>query len=76
MSNHQSVASSDRYKNNKLPFTLLAQRLPLRTLRKTGANSDALLAPADSSRTTSRLRLPDSRLSPWSMGAMVANAAN
>ncbi len=37
----QALAATLGYKSNKLPFTLLAQRLPLRLLRKTEA--DALL---------------------------------
>ena len=37
----QALAATLGYKNNKLPFTLLAQRLPLRLLRK--ADADALL---------------------------------
>jgi hypothetical protein len=38
---YQALATTLGYKNNKLPFTLLAQRLPLRFLRKMDA--DALL---------------------------------
>ncbi|MDR3404481.1 MAG: DUF2851 family protein [Chthoniobacter sp.] len=38
---YQALAATLGYKSNKLPFTLLAQRLPLRLLRKTEA--DALL---------------------------------
>jgi hypothetical protein len=37
----QALAATLGYKNNKLPFTLLSQRLPLRLLRK--AEADALL---------------------------------
>ena len=37
----QALAATLGYKNNKLPFSLLAQRLPVRLLRKTDA--DALL---------------------------------
>ena len=37
----QALAATLGYKSNKLPFTLLAQRLPLRLLRK--AEADALL---------------------------------
>jgi hypothetical protein len=37
----QALAATLGYKNNKLPFTLLAQRLPLKLLRK--SNADALL---------------------------------
>jgi hypothetical protein len=37
----QALAATLGYKNNKLPFTLLAQRLPLQLLRK--ADADALL---------------------------------
>jgi hypothetical protein len=37
----QALAATLGYKNNKLPFTLLAQRLPLHSLRK--ADADALL---------------------------------
>lgn len=39
----QALAATLGYKNNKLPFTLLAQRLPLRTLLKSKAAADALL---------------------------------
>ncbi|MEI8108421.1 MAG: DUF2851 family protein, partial [Verrucomicrobiota bacterium] len=35
----QSIATTLGYKNNKLPFTLLAQRLPLRILRKSHPTS-------------------------------------
>ncbi len=38
---YQALAVTLGYKNNKLPFTLLAQRLPLRLLRK--GDADALL---------------------------------
>jgi hypothetical protein len=38
---YQGLAATLGYKNNKLPFTLLAQRLPLKVLRHEGA--DALL---------------------------------
>ncbi len=38
---YQALAATLGYKNNKLPFTLLAQRLPLRLLRK--GDADALL---------------------------------
>jgi hypothetical protein len=38
---YQALAATLGYKNNKLPFTLLAQRLPLKLLRK--ADADALL---------------------------------
>jgi hypothetical protein len=38
---YQSLAATLGYKSNKLPFTLLAQRLPLRLMRKSPA--DALL---------------------------------
>jgi hypothetical protein len=34
---YQALAATLGYKNNKLPFTLLAQRLPLKLLRKTDA---------------------------------------
>jgi len=34
---YQALAATLGYKNNKLPFTLLAQRLPLKVLRKRGA---------------------------------------
>ena len=34
---YQALAATLGYKNNKLPFTLLAQRLPLRLLRKSDA---------------------------------------
>ena len=38
---YQALAATLGYKNNKLPFTLLAQRLPLRLMRR--SNADALL---------------------------------
>ena len=38
---YQALAATLGYKSNKLPFTLLAQRLPLRLLRK--GDADALL---------------------------------
>ncbi|MCE9609166.1 MAG: DUF2851 family protein [Chthoniobacter sp.] len=38
---YQAIAATLGYKSNKLPFTLLAQRLPLRLLRK--GDADALL---------------------------------
>src|SRR4029077_4023074 len=37
------IASALGYKENKLPFTLLAQRLPLRLLRENVQNCEALL---------------------------------
>lgn len=40
---YQSLAATLGYKSNKLPFTVLAQRLPLRFLRKNQAEADALL---------------------------------
>ncbi len=40
---YQSLATALGYKSNKLPFTLLAQRLPLRLLRAAGADAMALL---------------------------------
>jgi hypothetical protein len=40
---YQALAATLGYKSNKLPFTLLAQRLPLRLLRKAGLGADALL---------------------------------
>jgi hypothetical protein len=39
----QEIAGALGYKENKLPFTLLAQRLPLRSLREHGADTEALL---------------------------------
>ena len=39
----QEVASALGYKQNKLPFTLLAQRLPLASLRKRGDDAEPLL---------------------------------
>ena len=39
----QEIASALGYKENKLPFTLLAQRLPLRSLRENVENCEALL---------------------------------
>ncbi len=39
----QEIASALGYKENKLPFTLLAQRLPLRLLRENTRNCEALL---------------------------------
>ncbi len=40
---YQSLATALGYKSNKFPFTLLAQRLPLRLLRAAGADAMALL---------------------------------
>lgn len=40
---YQALAATLGYKNNKLPFTLLAQRLPLRTVRAGKGIGDALL---------------------------------
>jgi len=40
---YQSLAQTLGYKSNKLPFLLLAQRLPLRRLRKKPAQTEALL---------------------------------
>jgi hypothetical protein len=40
---YQALAETLGYKANKLPFTLLAQRLPLKLLRKRAAEADALL---------------------------------
>lgn len=40
---YQGVATALGYKSNKLPFTLLAQRLPLKLLRKAGEDAEALL---------------------------------
>lgn len=40
---YQLLAGTLGYKANKLPFTLLAQRLPLRLLVRRGADADALL---------------------------------
>src|SRR5205085_10537470 len=39
----QEIASALGYKENKLPFTLLAQRLPLRLLRENARDCEALL---------------------------------
>ncbi len=39
----QAVAAALGYKSNKLPFTLLAQRLPLRLLTRAKTDADALL---------------------------------
>ncbi len=39
----QELAAALGYKQNKLPFTLLAQRLPLRTLRERADDAEALL---------------------------------
>lgn len=39
----QALASTLGYKGNQLPFTLLAQRLPLQFLRKNKTETDALL---------------------------------
>ena len=39
----QELATALGYKQNKLPFTLIAQRLPLATLRKEGDRAEALL---------------------------------
>ena len=39
----QELAAALGYKENKLPFTLLAQRLPLRLLREEGDDCEALL---------------------------------
>ena len=38
---YQGLAAALGYKSNKLPFTLLAQRLPLRTVLKNKADADA-----------------------------------
>lgn len=40
---YQALAVTLGYKSNKLPFTLLAQRLPLRLLRERKEEADALL---------------------------------
>jgi hypothetical protein len=40
---YQALAATLGYKSNKLPFTLLAQRLPLRVLRSARENAMALL---------------------------------
>ena len=40
---YQALAATLGYKSNKLPFTLLAQRLPLRLLRGAKDSADALL---------------------------------
>ena len=40
---YQALAAALGYRNNKLPFTTLAQRLPLRALRASGAETTALL---------------------------------
>ena len=39
----QEIAAALGYKENKLPFTLLAQRLPLKFLREHSPNAEALL---------------------------------
>ena len=39
----QAIAEALGYKQNRLPFTLLAQRLPLALLRKQGEDAEALL---------------------------------
>ena len=39
----QEIATALGYKENKLPFTLLTQRLPLRSLRESAENCEALL---------------------------------
>ena len=39
----QEIATALGYKENKLPFTLLTQRLPLRLLRENLEDSEALL---------------------------------
>jgi len=39
----QELAAAFGYKENKLPFTLLAQRLPLKLLRQQSTDSEALL---------------------------------
>jgi hypothetical protein len=39
----QEIAGALGYKENKLPFALLAQRLPLKSLRENGDDSEALL---------------------------------
>ncbi len=39
----QALAAALGYKSNKLPFTLLAQRLPLRLLMRAKSDADALL---------------------------------
>ena len=40
---YQALAATLGYKSNKLPFTLLAQRLPLRLVRAAKGDADALL---------------------------------
>ncbi len=40
---YQALATTLGYKSNKLPFTLLAQRLPLKLLRGAKAGADALI---------------------------------
>lgn len=40
---YQALATTLGYKSNKLPFTLLAQRLPLKVLREAKVEADALL---------------------------------
>ncbi|MEQ1858637.1 MAG: DUF2851 family protein, partial [Chthoniobacteraceae bacterium] len=40
---HQALAATLGYKSNKLPFTLLAQRLPLKLLRAAKDDADALI---------------------------------
>ena len=39
----QELAAALGYKENKLPFTLIAQRLPLQSLKKEGEQAEALL---------------------------------
>ena len=40
---YQGLAATLGYKSNKLPFTLIAQRLPLKLMRAVKADADALL---------------------------------
>ncbi len=40
---YQALAGTLGYKHNRLPFTLLAQRLPLKTMRRAGIPAEALL---------------------------------
>ncbi len=51
----QSLAAALGYKSNKLPFTLLAQRLPLRLLQRAKADADALLFGVSGFLTTTNL---------------------
>jgi hypothetical protein len=60
---YQALATTLGYKSNKLPFTLLAQRLPLKLLRAAKNEADALLFGVAGFLPTRELRAfaPDSR---------------